>query len=39
MTEIGGGLYKAIWTPATVGFFRIEISSIVNKDFAAEGYK
>lgn len=38
MTELANGVYKATFTPLVTGFFRIEISSVINKDFAAKEY-
>ena len=36
MTEVGGGVYKAVFTPALVGQWRIDIASVVNGDSAGK---
>ena len=39
MTEVGGGTYKAAFTPATTGQWRIDVSSVANGDSAGKIYE
>jgi hypothetical protein len=38
MVEDANGIYQVVFTPATVGFWRIEISSVSNGDYSAKEY-
>jgi endonuclease IV len=39
MTEVSGGLYRATFTPDSVGLWRVAITSVTNLDNIQKGYQ